>query len=155
MILDRFAEKPWSDRLSKPVMRNVVRVDRDFDRPLPPEARDLDVVVIVLFYHDTVWMGVDRAKMNRAVFDALRPGGRYVVVDHSAPAGTGVEDVKTLHRIDEDVVRNEVQAAGFRLADHADFLRNADDPRDWNASPSASGAKRGTSDRFVLAFVKP
>ena len=63
-ILERFAEKPWSERLAKPVNARVVRVDREFDDPLPPEARDLDAVLIVLFYHDTVWLEADRARMN-------------------------------------------------------------------------------------------
>src|SRR5262245_2613331 len=59
-MLQRFAEKPWSARLAKPVMRTVVRADREFDDPLPPEARDLDAVLMILFYHDTVWLGTDR-----------------------------------------------------------------------------------------------
>ena len=100
-------------------MHNVVRVDRDFDDPLPPAARNLDAVFIVLFYHDTVWMGVDRAKMNRAVFAALRPGGVYAIIDHSGRPGSGTADVQTLHRIDEQVVRDEVAAAGFDLVAEA------------------------------------
>jgi predicted methyltransferase len=155
LILERFAAKPWGERLTKPVMRNVVRADRDFDDPLPPEAHDLDRVVIVLFYHDTVWMGVDRARMNAAVIRALKPGGLYVVIDHAARPGAGLADVRTLHRIDERVVRAEIEDAGFRLARESDFLRNAADARDWNDSPSAAGDRRGTSDRFALAFVKP
>lgn len=155
LILGRFAEKPWSDRLRKPVMRNVVRVDRPFDDPLPPEVRNLDAVVNVLFYHDTVWMAVDRAKMNRAVFDALRPGGAYVVVDHSGAPGTGTTQTQTLHRIEESAVQREIEAAGFRLQEEADFLRNPSDPRDWNAAPRVAGERRGTSDRFVLRFIKP
>jgi predicted methyltransferase len=154
-ILERFAERPWTERLAKPVMKNVVRVDREFAEPLPPEAKDLDVVFMVLFYHDTVWMEVDRAKMNKAIFDALRPGGVFAVVDHSAREGTGASEVKTLHRIEERIVREEVQRAGFRLIAEASFLRNPSDPRDWNDSPTASGERRGTSDRFVLKFVKP
>src|SRR5689334_21668961 len=63
-ILQRFAEKPWSERLAKPVNAKIVRADREFDDPFPPEAHDLDAVLIILFYHDTVWQGVDRAKMN-------------------------------------------------------------------------------------------
>ena len=155
LILSRYAEKPWGERLAKPVMAKVVRVDRDFDDPLPPDAHDLDAVLIILFYHDTVWMNVDRARMNAAVFRALRPGGVYGVIDHSARAGTGLADVQTLHRIDEKVVRDEVQAAGFRLAAEASFLRNPSDPRDWNDSPRVAAERRGTSDRFVLKFVKP
>jgi len=155
LILDRFAAKPWTERLGKWELRNVMRVDREFDDPLPPEAHDLDAVLLILFYHDTVWMGVDRAHMNAAVFRALRPGGVYGIVDHRGRPGTGTSEVKTLHRIDEDVVRREVEAAGFRLAADADFLRNPADPRDWNDAPSAAADRRGTSDRFVLKFVKP
>jgi predicted methyltransferase len=155
LILERFAAKPWSERLVKPVMANVVRVDRDFDDPLPPEARNLDRVVMVLFYHDTVWMGVDRERMNEAVFRALKPGGLYVVIDHSARPGAGLGDVRSLHRIEESALRQEIEDVGFRLARSSDFLRNPDDPRDWNDSPTAAGDRRGTSDRFALAFVKP
>jgi predicted methyltransferase len=154
-ILQRFAEAPWSARLARPVMRNVVRVDRDFDDPLPPDVRDLDVVLLILFYHDTVWMRTDRARMNAAIFRALKPGGVYGIVDHSARPGSGTADVQSLHRIEERVVRDEVTAAGFRLAAAASFLRNPADPRDWNDAPRVAGERRGTSDRFVLKFVKP
>ncbi|WP_437978766.1 SAM-dependent methyltransferase [Sorangium sp. So ce295] len=154
-VLERFAEKPWSERLRKPVMKSVVRVDRELDDPLPPEARDLDAVFLVLFYHDTVWMEAGRAAMNRAVFRALKPGGVFAIVDHAGRAGTGVTEVKTLHRIEEKIVREEIERAGFRLAAEATFLRSPADTRDWNASPMVAGDKRGTSDRFVLKFVKP
>ncbi len=154
-VLERFAEKPWSERLKKPVMKPVVRVDRELDDPLPPEARDLDAVFFILFYHDTVWMETDRAAMNRAIFRALKPGGVYAIIDHAGREGTGVADVKTLHRIEEKVVREEIERAGFRLAAEASFLRSPTDTRDWNASPMVAGEKRGTSDRFVLKFVKP
>ncbi|AKT40936.1 class I SAM-dependent methyltransferase [Chondromyces crocatus] len=154
-ILERFAEAPWSERLTKPLMKPVVRVDRPFDDPLPPEAKELDAVLMLFFYHDTFWMGVDRDAMNRAVFRALKPGGVYGILDHSGRPGTGTSEVKTLHRIEEQVVREEIERAGFKLAAEATFLRNPDDPRDWNASPSAAGEKRGQSDRFVLKFVKP
>lgn len=154
-ILARFAQKPWSERLGKPAMARVVRVDRELDDPLPPEARALDAVFLVMFYHDAVWQHVDRTRMNAAVFQALRPGGVFLVVDHSARPGAGVADTESLHRIDEDIVKREVQAAGFRLDAEADFLRNPSDPRDWSTSPRTAGEKRGTSDRFVLRFVRP
>jgi predicted methyltransferase len=93
--------------------------------------------------------------MNRTIFRALRPGGLYVVVDHSARAGAGIADVETLHRIEEQVVKDEVTQAGFRLERSADFLRAPADTRDWSASPRTAGERRGTSDRFVLGFVKP
>ncbi len=154
-IRERFAEKPWTERLTKPVMKPVVRVDREFDEPLPPEATNLDAVVNVMLYHDTVWMKTDRARMNRAIYAALRPGGVYVIVDHSGRPGTGVTEVETLHRIEETVVRQEVEAAGFELVATAEFLRNPADTRDWSASPRTAGERRGTSDRFVLKFAKP
>jgi len=154
-VLQRFAEKPWSERLQKPVMQNVVRLDRPFDDPLPPDVQGLDAVLIVLFYHDTYWQGVDRARMNAAVYRALKPGGVYGIVDHSARAGTGAADVQTLHRIEEKTLIEDVEKAGFERKRSADFLRNRKDTRDWNASPVAAGGKRGESDRFVLEFVKP
>jgi predicted methyltransferase len=154
-ILKRFAEKPWSDRLSKPVMKNVVRLDRPFDDPFPADDKDLDAVFIVLFYHDTVWQHVDREKMNAAVFRALKPGGVYAIVDHSGRAGSGTKETETFHRIEESALKDEVTKAGFKLDSEANFLRNPSDTRDWNDSPKAAGDRRGTSDRFVLKFVKP
>lgn len=155
VILEKFAEQAWSARLSKPVMANVVRTDRELDSPFPAEVKNLDSVVNVLFYHDTVWLNADRTKMNSAIFSALKPGGTYIIVDHSARAGSGVADASTLHRIDEAKVRAEVESAGFKFSESTDFLRNPDDARDWNASPKSAGDKRGKSDRFALKFVKP
>jgi predicted methyltransferase len=154
-IVEKFAGEPWAARLAKPVNKNVVRVVRELDDPLPPEAADLDVVFNVLFYHDTVWLKADRAKMNAAIFRALKPGGVYAIIDHSGRPGTGTSEADTLHRIEESVARKEILAAGFTLPEEADFMRNPADTRDWNASPMGSGAKRGTNDRFVLKFVKP
>jgi predicted methyltransferase len=154
-IREKFAEKPWTERLAKPVMKHVVRVDREFDEPLPPEAKNLDAVVNVLLYHDTVWMKTDRAKMNRAIYTALKPGGVYVIVDHSAKSGAGLTEVQTLHRIEESVVRKEIESAGFKLVADAAFLRNPADTMDWSASPRTAAERRGTSDRFVLKFAKP
>jgi predicted methyltransferase len=154
-ILDRFAEKPWTERLAKPILKNVVRADREFEDPLPPEAQNLDMVFIVLFYHDTVWFKTDRSKMNAAIFKALRPGGTYAIIDHSGRPGTGMTETETLHRIEEKALREEVEKAGFRLAGEAAFLRNPADARDWSDSPRVAAERRGTSDRFVLKFVKP
>jgi predicted methyltransferase len=150
-----FVGEAWAARLQRPAMAGVVRVDRELDSPLPPEASGLDLVVMFAVYHDTVWLKTDRAAMNRAVLAALRPGGAFVVVDSSARDGAGTADAQTLHRIEEAVVRREVEAAGFRLAGEGAFLRNPADARDWNSSPRAAAERRGTSDRFALRFVKP
>jgi predicted methyltransferase len=154
-FLQRFAEAPWSERLKKPVMARVVRVDREFEAPLPPEAQNLDLVCLLLAYHDTVWLKVDREKLLAAVFAALKPGGLLAITDHSAKPGAGLADVERLHRIEETVVRREIEAAGFVYDGSSDLLRTPSDTRDWNASPSGAGAQRGTSDRFALRFLKP
>jgi predicted methyltransferase len=154
-VLKRFAAAPWKARLKKPVMKNVVRLDRNFDVALPPQVKDLDAVLVVLFYHDFVWQKVDRERFNAMVYDALRPGGIYGIIDHSARPGTGLRDVEKLHRIEESTLRAEVEKAGFELVETGEFLRNPADTRDWNASPRTAGEKRGTSDRFVLKYVKP
>jgi predicted methyltransferase len=154
-VLEKFAAGPWAERLARPINKNIVRVDRELEDPLPPEARNLDAVFAVLFYHDAFWQGTDRDKMNKAVFDALKPGGVYAVIDHSGREGSGASEVKTLHRVEQSVVVAEVERAGFKLEAEGFFLRNPQDARDWNDAPSAAAERRGTSDRFVLKFVKP
>jgi predicted methyltransferase len=153
-VVERFVRKPWADRLAKPVNKNVVRVDREFDDPLPPEARNLDMVVNVLFYHDTYWLKTNRRKMNAAIMKALRPGGTYVIIDHSAATGHGSKDTESLHRVEESLVRKDIIAAGFKPAPvpTGDFLRNPADKRDVTVFDKAW---RGKTDRFALKFVKP
>jgi len=140
----------FDERAKKTVMNNVVHVVRPFDDPLPPDARNLDLVTFNFGYHDTTYQGVDRARMNRAVFDALKSGGYYIVADHSARPGAGLGAGKSLHRIEEAIVRSEVEAAGFRLAAEGAFLRNPADPRD-----AAVFKPTQPNDEFVLKFVKP
>jgi predicted methyltransferase len=154
-ILERFAAAPWAERLARPINKNVVRVERELEDPLPPEAKDLDAVFNVLVYHDLYWAKTDRAKMNAAIFNALKPGGAYIVIDHSGRTGTGTSEVMTLHRVEESAVRADIEAAGFELESEGHFLRNPQDTRDWNDAPTAAKERRGTSDRFVLKFVKP
>jgi predicted methyltransferase len=154
-VLSRFARGPFAARLAQPHLSNVVALERELDDPIPAEIRGLDAVVFVLAYHDAVWQGADRSAMNRHVFEALRPGGVYGIVDHLAADGSGERDAQTLHRIDRALLIDEIQAAGFRLDAELERLRNPSDRRDWNAAPGAAGLRRGTSDRVVLRFVRP
>jgi len=154
-FLAAFLKKPWEARVARLAAPPFVRCDRPFEDPFPPEARDLDLVFMNAVYHDAVNAGVDRARMNGAVFAALRPGGHYVVIDSSARPGTGLGATEALHRIDEEAVKAEVEAAGFRLEASGDFLRRPDDTRDWSTSPRAASERRGHGDRFALKFVKP
>jgi predicted methyltransferase len=152
----QFANEGWTARLAnKPTSSNIVRVERELDDPLPPEAKELDAVVMVFFYHDSYWQKTDRAKMNAAIFSALKSGGIYGIVDHRSADGAGATQVQTLHRIEEREAIADVTKAGFVLDSEAMFLRNPDDKHDWNPSPRAAGERRGTSDRMVLKFKKP
>lgn len=151
-VLQRFAEKSWTARLVRPAMRDVVRLDRELEDPFPSDEHALDLVVMVLFYHDTYWFGTDRHRMNQAIYRVLKPGGAFVVIDHSAKPGAGADVAKTLHRIDEALVRTEILAAGFVLESASEFLRNPADARDWNVFDKG---RRGATDRFALRFVKP
>lgn len=152
-VLDRFARAPLEQRL--PNHPNIVALEHDFDSPIPADVRDLDAVLFILAYHDTVWLEADRAAMNLNIFESLRSGGVYGIVDHSARPGDGISVSQSLHRIEESVLIEEVEAAGFHLESRLEILRNPDDARDWAANPSQAGDRRGSSDRFVLLFRKP
>ena len=115
--------------------------------------KDLDAVYSVAVYHDAVAEKSDTGKMNEAIFKALKPGGVYAIVDNSAKPGSGRADCEKLHRIDEQVVRDEVTRAGFRVGGEDSFLRNERDPRDWNADSGVN--KTHDQDRFAIKFVKP
>lgn len=113
----------------------------------------LDLVWTAQNYHD-VENGEPgtTALVNKAIFDALKPGGLYIVLDHSAEKSSGVRDTHTLHRIDQDVVKQEVTAAGFEYVGESDALRNAADTRTVVVFDPAI---RGHTDQFILKFRKP
>lgn len=120
-------------------------------------TKPADVLWLHLFYHDlhTALIedkGVTADAFNRAVFEALKPGGRYVIVDHRAGGGSGTSDAQSLHRIDPASVRKEVEAAGFVLTAESPILANNDDPHSVKVfDPSV----KGQTDRFVYRFEKP
>jgi predicted methyltransferase len=117
----------------------------------PP--RPVDVVFTAQNYHDLHNIpDFDVAAFNKSVFDVLKPGGLYIVLDHSAAAGSGVRDTSTLHRIDVATVKAEVLAAGFKLAGESKVLANAADDRTAKVfDPSI----QGKTDQFILKFRKP
>jgi predicted methyltransferase len=144
------ASERFAARLMTPGMANVQAVLAPFDAPAPAGVTNLDLVTFFFAYHDTTFMEVDRAKMNKAIFDALKPGGFLVIADHSARPGEGATVGKTTHRIEESTLVAEVTAAGFRHVATGDFLRNPEDPR--TVSVNRSGIK---NDEFVVRFQKP
>ncbi len=140
----------FEKRMKTPAMENVVAVFRPFDDPAPPEARDLDLITMILIYHDVTYLPVDREKMNRRFFELLKPGGHLIIVDHSAKAGAGTSVGKSMHRIEEASLRHEVEAAGLKLEAEDDFLRNLNDPRE-----AAFFNMKMPTDQFALKFVRP
>ena len=144
-------EKPYADALAE-TYGNVVPVvglldEMRFETPL-------DVVFMSQEYHDfhIPAFGVDVARMNRAVYDALKPGGLYIVIDHSGRAGTGNTEVQSLHRIEGDFLRAEVEAAGFVFEGASQALANPDDDRTVSVFDESI---RGQTDQFVYRFRKP
>lgn len=124
---------------------------------MPEVTQPADVVWIHLFYHDLHTKliqakGATADAFNCVVFERLKPGGRYVIIDHAATAGSGTTDTQALHRIDPAFARAEVEAAGFVLDAQCDVLANTDDPHVVKVfDPSI----KGHTDRFAYRFVKP
>lgn len=145
------AKARFEARQKLPAGKNIKSVVRPFDDPVPPDAGELDLITFLFYYHDTTYMSVDRVAMNRKLYAALKPGGILVIADHSARAGDGASVGKTFHRIEEGVLRGEVEAAGFKLIAEGDFWRHPEDPRDFSIQPPPNRLV----DEFVLKFQKP
>jgi predicted methyltransferase len=118
-------------------------------------AKPLDVAWVTQNYHDLkiVKYGVvDTIAFDRGVFNALKPGGTFFILDHEAPAGTDVAGITKLHRIEKAQVIREVTSVGFKLADEGTFLRR---PTDDHTLPIFDPKVRGQTDQYALKFVKP
>jgi predicted methyltransferase len=140
----------------EPGRENVEAVSADLVA-MSEVTRPADVLWLHLFYHDlhTALIedkGATAADFNRAVYERLKPGGFYVIVDHAAAAGSGTSDTQALHRIDPASVREEVEAAGFVLDATSNMLVNEDDPHSIKVFDPAI---KGETDRFAYRFVKP
>jgi len=131
---------------------NVVAMEGALDAMAFPEP--LDAVFMVQEYHDfhIPAFGVDVNRMNRAVYDALKPGGWYVVIDHAGRPGTGNTEVQSLHRIEGEFLKREVEAAGFIFDGESDAIRNPQDDRTINVFDERI---RYRTDQFVYRFRKP
>ena len=137
-----------TERFKNPKFTNVRLIEGPLDKLALPQDGSLDFALIHLNYHD---LSPDvRIAMNKRILGALKRGGVYGIVDHSAKEGSGNEAVKTLHRIDKLLVIKEVTGSGFKLAKEGTMLTRPEDQRDFNVNK-----QRDLSDRFVLAFQKP
>ncbi|GLQ96245.1 class I SAM-dependent methyltransferase [Dyella mobilis] len=115
----------------------------------------VDLVFTSQNYHDypDAFMGkVDPVAFDKQVYAALKPGGLFVVIDHVAPAGSGMADTDTLHRIDPAIVKKQVESVGFVFAGESSVLHNPDDPHTNKVFDSSI---RGHTDQFVYRFRKP
>src|SRR5260221_8795205 len=108
------ARNAFATRAATPAMKKSVAVVRPYDDPLPADVHDLDMVTYLFFYHDTTYLNVDRAQMNRKLFEALKPGGTLVIADHSAKAGSDRAGGKTLPRINEGILQRAAKAVGVK-----------------------------------------
>ncbi len=138
------------ERLRLHPQGNMVIVERPFEDPVPADAPPFDLITLVYNYHDIAYLPVDRAKMNKRLFDALKRGGHLVLIDHAAQFGSGTRDTKTLHRIDEQLVVSELEQAGFRVEHESDTFRNPADPHTERIFDMAIPV-----DNFAVRFVKP
>lgn len=135
--------------ISDPQYANVKLASIEPASTLP---EPVDLVWTSLSYHDMHNRpGADLVAFNKRVFDALKPGGTYIVIDHAAAAGSGKRDTSTLHRIDPELVRAEVTAAGFEFVRESAVLRNPED----DLAKGVAEVARGKTDQFVFKFRKP
>jgi predicted methyltransferase len=152
-IESQYKGKPPAIRAVAAVYPNVSVIDAPLNSLVAPEA--LDVVWTSQNYHDMhddFAKPADPAIINKQIFAALKPGGLYVVLDHSAEKGSGLRDTEKLHRIDEATVKQEITAAGFKLAGESNVLRNPADPR---TALVFDASIRHKTDQFILVFRKP
>ena len=122
----------------------------DYNKATLPQ--NVDVVFNVLYYHDLPLNNIDNTVLNEKIFGALKPGGVFLIVDHNAQPCSGTWDTEKLHRIDPEVIKAEVLAAGFELAQESQLLAVADDD---HTKMVFSPGTRGATDRSLLKFVKP
>lgn len=140
---------------NEPGRKNIVAVSADLVA-MPEVTPSADVLWLHLFYHDlhTALIqarGATAAHFNRAVYQQLKPGGYYVIVDHAAAVGAGTSEAQSLHRIESASVREEVEAAGFVLDAESPMLASQGDEHSIKVFDPAI---KGETDRFVYRFVK-
>lgn len=140
----------FMQRMKSPAMSNVTDVVAQVDQFQNSELHDLDLVTFLFGYHDTTYGGFDRTKMNKQLFDSLKPGGILVVADHSARPEDGALVGSTLHRIAQDTVKKEIEEAGFIFVEEGDFLRHPEDIRIEEIFKNLAKV-----DNFILKFKRP
>lgn len=157
MAYSQFAARSLAERQDGREMGSVIIHTREVDN-LDLGTDSLDAALIIMSYHDTYhvdeangWRAIDADDFFRQIHTALKPGGRFLIVDHYASAGSGKVSAQELHRIDVDFAKSDIGSRGFKLVAESDILRNPDDDYDIMVfDPKV----QGKTDRFVLVFEK-
>src|SRR5271156_3175840 len=161
LLINNAAYDGWSDglnaRLAANRLANVEHLTVDLNHMNLP-AHSLDAVLLIKVYHDLYWVSskdewpaINVDSVLTQLAHALKPGGKLLLVDHSAKAGTGASAATPLHRIDEAYAIKDFEAHGFKVVAKSDLLRRADDARD---QLTYKGPMVGKTDRFVVVFRK-
>jgi predicted methyltransferase len=152
----KYAAEGLAKRFDGREVPGVERLDSEADN-LGLAPGSLDAAMIIMSYHDLYygeegWPQIDRERFMGQIVAALKPGARFLIVDHAAREGAGLEVTHQLHRIEESVARRDIEAAGLRYIGGSEVLRN---PGDDHSLGVFDPAIRGKTDRFVLLFEKP
>ena len=152
----KYVQKSLDKHLKDRELPGVTRHDREAAN-LDLGENSLDAAIIIMSYHDLYhtakdWPAIDAASFMGQIVKALKPGGRFLLVDHAAKAGSGSSAAQELHRIEEVFVRKDVESYGLKYAGGSDVLRN---PEDDHSLTAFDPKVRGKTDRFVLLFKKP
>lgn len=145
---ERFAGDP--SRAFAAAHPNTTYHQEDYNDSTFPQ--DVDVVFNILYYHDLILQKIDTAKMNAKLLASLKPGSAYVIVDHKAEDGSGTRDIQALHRMDVQIINDQLLAAGFDLAEKSDILSHPEDDR---TKMVFTPGLRGITDRALFIFRKP
>jgi predicted methyltransferase len=146
------APAPVAAIAANPAYSNITVLPLTVGTFATPEP--VDIIWTSQNYHDLhlTRLNVDVPALNKAIYAALKPGGVFIVLDHAALPGTGLDVPDKLHRINPDIVKQEVTAAGFVFEGESNVLRNPDDPKTASVfDPSI----RGKTDQFIYKFRKP
>ncbi|MBZ9610137.1 methyltransferase domain-containing protein [Rheinheimera maricola] len=150
-----YVDKQLQQRLAQGRLPNVMRLEAELE-DLGISPNSLDAVYFIMGYHDMYHVAegwkINPQQLMAQIYAALTPGGRMLVVDHNASAGSGIDASQELHRIEANYVQQELQQFGFNLIMVSDVLQNPDD--DYSKSVFDESI-RGKTDRFVLLLQKP
>jgi len=149
MSVERWKGNPIEKRLNEFPQDNLIPVVGEMESPNFPDK--LDKIFNVMTYHDSVWTKADRNAMNISIYQTLKPGGIYGIIDHNAKDGTGIDNCHDIHRIEKSYVIEEVTKAGFYFEDESEILNNPQDSMDLMVFDKSI---RDQTSRFILVFKK-